>query len=78
MDFKKRFKRVLLILAAGFCIGVMQSSAISQLQWRHVSIGSELFFMPLVVLLIYIGWILRGEYNIAKSKVKKNGHSRRK
>ena len=81
MKFKKKLTRFVLILATGFCVGAMNQSAISQLQWRHISVGSEILFLPLVLLLVWFGWMIRGEWIVAKSltrKVKKNGNTRRK
>lgn len=72
-----KLKSILLMLT-GFALGVMSEEAIMQLRWRNVSIGGELFFLPMVLLLIWFGWTIRSEWSKAKRGRLKNGSSRRK
>lgn len=72
-----KLKTILLILT-GLCVGVMMQDSISQLRWRNVAVGGELFFFPMVILLVWFGWTLRSEYgNVTKVRRVKNGNTRR-
>lgn len=71
-------KKTILLLLTGFLVGVMMQESIAQLRWRSVAIGGELCFVPMVLLLVWLGWILRDEYKKAKVRRWKNGNSRRK
>lgn len=70
--------RTILLMLTGFALGVMSEEAIMQLRWRQTSIGGELFFLPMVLLLIWFGWTVRSEWSRAKCGRTKNGNSRRK
>ena len=76
-----KLKTMSLLIATGFCVGIMAQDSISQLRWRSVAIGGEICFLPMVMLLIWLGWILRDEFR--KAKIKnirrvRNGSTRRK
>lgn len=71
-------KTILLLLLTGFFVGVMSQESISQLRWRNVAVGGEICFLPMVVLLVWLGWILRDEFKKANVRRWKNGSSRRK
>lgn len=57
-----KIRVVVLLLATGMSTGVVMASALGQLSIRTVSMGGEIFFIPMVVLLVWLGWMLRGEY----------------
>lgn len=72
-------KKTILLLLTGFFVGVMMQDSISQLHWRNVAIGGEIFFIPMVLLLVWLGWVLRDEFkktNVARRC--RNGNTRRK
>lgn len=62
MKFNKaRIKKIILCVATGYCVGAMNESALTQLHMRTGSAGGEVLFVPMVVLLIWFGWMLRSE-----------------
>ena len=64
-----KIKTTLLLLATGLSTGVVMASAFGQLSIRTASMGGEIFFTPMVGLLVWLGWMLRGEYkHISKVK----------
>lgn len=76
-----KLKTMSLLIATGFCVGAMAQESILQLRWRNVSIGGEICFFSMILLLIWLGWILRDEFR--KAKIKnirrvRNGSTRRK
>lgn len=71
-------KTILLLLLTGFFTGVMAQESISQLRWRSVAIGGEICLIPMIVLLVWLGWMLRDELMKANVRRWKNGNSRRK
>ncbi len=56
-----KIKTTLLCLATGFSTGIVSASGLCQLRVRTVSLGGEIFFVPMVVLLIWLGWMLKSE-----------------
>ena len=56
-----KIKTTLLLLATGLSTGVVMASAFGQLSIRTASMGGEIFFIPMVGLLVWLGWMLRGE-----------------
>lgn len=71
-------KKMILMVLTGFCVGIMMQESISQLRWRSITIGGEIFFIPMVFLLIWFGWVLRDEFFKAGFRRRKNDNSRRK
>lgn len=69
-----KLKNIVLLLAAGLSTGVVMASSFAKLGLRTASYGGEIFFIPMVALLVWLGWMLRGEYRyIGKVKhIKKN------
>ena len=57
-----KIRTIVLLLATGLSTGVVLASALGQLRVRTVSMGGEIFFIPMVVLLVWLGWMLHGEY----------------
>lgn len=77
MKFNKaRIKNIILCVATGYCVGAMNESALTQIHMRTGSAGGEVLFVPLVVLLIWFGWMLRTE--CYKANVLCNKRKRRK
>lgn len=77
---KMKLKTMSLLIATGFCVGIVAQESISQLHWRNVAIGGEICFLPMVLLLIWFGWILRDEFKKADKNIRRvrNGSARRK
>lgn len=71
-------KTILLLLLTGFFVGVMSEESISQLRWRSVSIGGEICLIPMIILLVWLGWMLRDEFKRVNVRRWKNGNSHRK
>lgn len=71
-------KKMILILATGFSTGVVMVAAINQ--FGRTAIGGELFFVPMVGLLVWFGWMIRGEYSKSRNNVRrwKSDNTRRK
>lgn len=57
-----KIKTILLLLATGLSTGIVMASGLGQLSVRTVSVGGEVFFVPMVGLLVWLGWMLRGEF----------------
>lgn len=77
MNKYQKIRRIALLIATGFCFGVMQSGAVSQLNLRDSTVGGEILFLPMVVLLVWFGWMLRGEFRYIR-RTRHNGCTRRK
>lgn len=71
-------KKAVLLLLTGFCTGVTMQESLVQLRWRTVSFGGELFIVPMMILLVWLGWTLRGEFKKTNVRRFKNGTTRRK
>lgn len=65
----------MLLLLTGFCTGCMLHEAVAQLSYRNISVGGEILFVPMVILLVWLGWILRDE--VQKLRRCKNANARR-
>lgn len=73
-----RLKNIILLLVTGFTTGAVTISSLSQLASRTAAVGGEIFFVPMVVMLIWFGWMLRDEFKKVKVRRSKNGCTRRK
>ncbi|MCI6824560.1 MAG: hypothetical protein MR885_04240 [Ruminococcus bromii] len=70
-------KKMILLLATGFSTGVVMIAAINQ--FGRTAIGGELFFVPMVGLLVWFGWMIRGEYSKSRNVRRwKSDNTRRK
>lgn len=74
----KNLKKAVLMIATGFTTGVVFASSLITLNLRRVSVGGEVLFVPMVVLLIWFGWMLHSEARKAGIRRFKNGNPRRK
>lgn len=73
-----KIRTIIMFLTTGMSCGVVMSSSFVQLGLRVSAVGGEVFFMPMVVLLVWLGWMLNGEYRKAAGgrrtrKTKKQG-----
>lgn len=66
-----KFRNIVLLLAAGLSTGVVMAAAFARYGSRTFNYGGELFFIPMVGLLVWLGWMLHGE-------IKKIKHGRKK
>lgn len=74
-----KLKNMILLIAVGFCTGVVAISSLNKLTTRTVAVGGEIFFVPMIILLVWFGWMLRDEFKkIVKVRKYKNGITRRK
>ena len=70
-------KKMILLLATGFSTGVVMIAAINQ--FGRTAIGGELFVVPMVGLLVWFGWMIRGEYSKSRNVRRwKSDNTRRK
>ena len=70
-------KKMILLLATGFSTGVVMIAAINQ--FGRTASGGELFFVPMVGLLVWFGWMIRGEYSKSRNVRRwKSDNTRRK
>ena len=70
-------KKMSLLLATGFSTGVVMIAAINQ--FGRTAIGGELFVVPMVGLLVWFGWMIRGEYSKSRNVRRwKSDNTRRK
>lgn len=53
-------RKIVLLLAAGFSTGVVMTAAFGQMGARSFTAGGEICFVPMVLLLVWVGWMLRG------------------
>ena len=71
-------RKIVLLLSAGFSTGVVMTAAFGQVGARSFTAGGEICFVPMVLLLVWVGWMLRGENRkIKKSKRRGNNDKRR-
>ena len=71
-------RKIVLLLSAGFSTGVVMTAAFGQVGARSFTEGGEICFVPMVLLLVWVGWMLRGESRkIKKSKRRGNNDKRR-
>lgn len=71
-------RKIVLLLSAGFSTGVVMTAAFGQVGARSFTAGGEICFVPMVLLLVGVGWMLRGESRkIKKSKRRGNNDKRR-
>lgn len=71
-------RKIVLLLSAGFSTGVVMTAAFGQVDARSFTAGGEICFVPMVLLLVWVGWMLRGESRkIKKSKRRGNNDKRR-
>lgn len=61
-------KKILLYIFAGFSAGAMSMIALEKFDLRSASFGGEALFLPLLVLLFSVGWVMKGEYDRFKKK----------
>lgn len=65
-------RKIVLLLAAGLSTGVVMTAAFGQVG----TAGGEICFVPMVLLLVWVGWMLRGESRkIKKSKRRGNNNN---
>lgn len=69
-------KKVVLLLATGLSTGVVMGAAFEQFGARTVSVGGEVFFLPMVFGLVWFGWMIRAEFKEVRRY--KNVNSRRR
>lgn len=71
-------RKIVLLLSAGFSTGIVMTAAFGQVGARSFTAGGEICFVPMVLLLVWVGWMLRGESRkIKKSKRRGNNDKRR-
>lgn len=71
-------RKIVLLLSTGFSTGVVMTAAFGQVGARSFTAGGEICFVPMVLLLVWVGWMLRGESRkIKKSKRRGNNDKRR-
>lgn len=71
-------RKIVLLLSAGVSTGVVMTAAFGQVGARSFTAGGEICFVPMVLLLVWVGWMLRGESRkIKKSKRRGNNDKRR-
>ena len=71
-------RKIVLLLSAGFSTGVVMTAAFGHVGARSFTAGGEICFVPMVLLLVWVGWMLRGESRkIKKSKRRGNNDKRR-
>ena len=67
-------RKIVLLLATGFSTGVVMTAAFGHA--RSFTAGGEICFVPMVLLLVWVGWMLRGESRkIKKSKRRGNNNN---
>lgn len=67
-------RKIVLLFAAGFSTGVVMTAAFGQV--CAFTAGGEICFVPMVLLLVWVGWMLRGESRkIKKSKRRGNNNN---
>lgn len=70
-------KKIVMLLLTGFLVGLMSHEAILQLRWRNATVGGEIFFIPMVILLVWFGLVLRDEWRKINLRRRKSGNSRK-
>lgn len=72
-------RKIVLLLAAGFSTGVVMAAAFGQMGTRSFTAGGEICFVPMVLLLVWVGWMIRGESRkVKKSRRRGNNNDKRR
>jgi hypothetical protein len=72
-------RKIVLLLAAGFSTGVVMTAAFGrQVGARSFTAGGEICFVPMVLLLVWVGWMLRGESRKVKKSKRRGNNDRRR
>lgn len=69
-----KLKNIVLLLAAGLSTGVVMASSFGQLSIRTAAMGGEIFFIPMVGLLVWLGWMLHDELKMMKTMKARKHH----
>ena len=72
-----RFKRILVYVLTGFCMGAITLALLEKMGFRIASYGVEMLFIPCVVLCIWFGWALKTDI-LKLFRRNKNVNTRRK
>lgn len=70
-------RKIVLLLAAGFSTGVVMTAAFGQMGARSFTAGGEICFVPMVLLLIWLGWTLHGEQRKIKGRRRKSNGNKK-
>ena len=70
-------RKIVLLLAAGFSTGVVMT-AFGQMGTRSFTAGGEICFVPMVLLLVWVGWMIRGESRKVKKSKRRGNNDRRR
>ena len=71
-------RKIVLLLAAGFSTGVVMATAFGQMGTRSFTAGGEICFVPMVLLLVWVGWMIRGESRKVKKSKRRDNNDRRR
>lgn len=71
-------RKIVLLLATGFSTGVVMTAAFGQMGARNFTAGREICFMPMVLLLVWVGWMLRDESRKVKKSKRRGNNDRRR
>lgn len=71
-------RKIVLLLAAGFSTGVVMAAADGQMGTRSFTAGGEICFVPMVLLLVWVGWMIRGESRKVKKSKRRGNNDRRR
>lgn len=71
-------RKIVLLLAAGFSTGVVMTAALGQMGTRSFTAGGEICFVPMVLLLVWVGWMIRGESRKVKKSKRRGNNDRRR
>ena len=61
-----------------FSTGVVMTAAFGQMGARNFTAGGEICFMPMVLLLVWVGWMLRDESRKVKKSKRRGNNDRRR
>lgn len=71
-------RKIVLLLAAGVSTGVVMTAAFGQMGERSFTAGGEICFVPMVLLLVWVGWTIRGESRKVKKSKRRGNNDRRR
>lgn len=69
-------RKIVLLLAAGFSTGVVMTAAFGHA--RSFTAGGEICFVPMVLLLVWVGWMIRAALRKVKKSKRRGNNDRRR
>lgn len=64
-------RRIVFYILTGFTVGAILMITLEKLGLRTEAVGGEVLMLPMIILLVAFGWILKSEYETMRKRAKK-------